>query len=69
MSSRWFAIRTCRTSRQGMSGVSCRSRHSRRFRAPTPGGSSFWTSAERLLGLRDRGVAAEVADEVVEVER
>ena len=33
----------CRTSRQGMSGVSCRSRHSRRSRAPTPGGSSRWT--------------------------
>ena len=54
-------------SRQGTSGVSCRSRHSRRFRAPTPGGSSFWTRPGPPRPGQGR-VAAVVADEVAELE-
>ena len=55
------------TSWQGMSGVSCSSRHSRKSRAPTPGGSSRWTRRKRLLGLLQGARAAEVADHVLQV--
>src|SRR6059058_3556390 len=51
-------------SRCGVSGVSCSSRHSSRFRAPIPGGSSFWmidsTSSRRP-------VATERLEEVLSI--
>ena len=68
MSSRWCEIRTWRTSRQGTSGVSWRSRHSLEVAGADAGRVELLDQRQGFLGLGIGAVATIIADEVAKLD-
>ena len=68
MSSRWLEIRTWRTSRQGVVGRELQQQALAEVAGPDARRVELLDQAQGLLGLREGDVAAEVADDLVELE-